>query len=181
MKTVVADTSFLIAVANRDDAHHGTAVAWLKELDHRKVVVYIPTVAIAEFSLRGEFGELMAMGDFLPVEFALDDALECGTILDAWEARKSPKDKPTSRIALKDDIKILATTQRLKASHLITADDKQMSKVAKALELCRVIPCDKPVDKSFFNKDGQKEIECEGMPAEPHGHARHGKKTTRKA
>lgn len=177
MKTVVADTGFLIAISNPEDAHHATAVAWLKALDDRKITIFISTVAIAEFSLRGDFGELMAMGDFLPVEFASDDALECRTILDTWERRKSAKDKPASRVALKDDIKILATTKRLKAAHLITTDT-QMSKIAKALELCGVIPADKPVDRSFFNKHGQSEIECDGMPgtAELTGKKRTGKK-----
>lgn len=168
MKTVVADSSFLIAVANRDDAHHATAIAWLKEFDERKISVYVPAIAVAEFSLKGDFAELMAMGDFLPVEFALDDALECAGILDAWDARKSPKDTPVNRVALKDDYKILATTKRLRATHLITADEKQMTKVAKSLELCRIIPCDKPVDKSFFNKDGQREFEHEEFAQAAH-------------
>lgn len=167
MKTAVADTSFLIAISNRGDAHHATAIAWLEALEHRHVIVHIPAIALAEFSIRGDFNALMEMGDFLAVDFSQDDAVECAKIIEAWDARKSSQDKPTSRTSLKDDIKILATAKRLKATHLITADDRQMTKIAKALEICRVIPCDRPVDKSFFNKDGHPDLPMDDLPDEP--------------
>lgn len=39
-----------------------------------------------------------------------------------------------------------------------------MARIADKLEICRVIRTSVPVDKSFFNKDGQHEIQLEGLP-----------------
>ncbi len=41
-----------------------------------------------------------------------------------------------------------------------------MARVAKALGICQVIPCHHPVDKSFFDKHGQREITLEDLPEE---------------
>lgn len=173
---IVADSSFVIALVNPNDLHHAPVVAWLKEIEHRHCTVYLPVIALAEFALQGDFDLLMQMGDFLPVEFSQDDALETGRIFDAREKLKSAKETPTDRIRLKDDLKILATAKRVKATHLLTTDE-QMARIADKLEICRVIRTSGAVDKSFFNKDGQHEIPLEGLPESPSAAAR--KKTTK--
>ncbi len=165
---IVADSSFVIALVNPADLHHTSVVAWLKEIEHRHCTVYLPVIALAEFAIQGDFDLLMQMGDFLPVEFAQDDALETGRIFHEREKLKSTKDAPTDRVRLKDDLKILATAKRVKATHLLTTDE-QMARIADKLGICRVIRTSGPVEKSVFNKDGQAELPIEdGHGPGPH-------------
>lgn len=113
---IVADSSFVIALVNPKDLHHAPVVAWLQEIERRHCTVYLPVIALAEFSIQGDFDLLMQVGDFLPVEFSQDDALETGKIFHEREKLKSAKETPTDRIRLKDDLKILATAKRVKAT-----------------------------------------------------------------
>lgn len=163
---IVADTNFLVSLTDATEPHCATASAWFTEIDRQGRAIYLPVIALAEFAIRGDFDELMMVGDFLPVDFSQDDAVESGRLFLAWEKLKSGKEIAGSRNALKDDFKILATAKRLNATHILTADEK-MARVAKALDICRVIPCHHPVDKSFFNKHGQREIPLEGLPDSP--------------
>jgi hypothetical protein len=155
-KAVVLDTSFLITLANAARPYHETARKYWRYFLDNEIIVYLPTIVVSEFQLRQEIPPVILRSCII-LPFNWNDALKAAD-LDFTQFKKEGQD----RVALKDDIKIIAQAAVIKASHLITEDEETLFRYAATLRLkgkldLRVIVLGKGFDESFLN-DGQREL-----------------------
>lgn len=151
--TINADTSFLIALSRDKDEWHAKACEWAEHLEKNKWTVFVSSIALSEYAVRGEINELMMTGLFIPVDFNPSDARITGELFSKW--KQTLAKECADKDAAKNDIKILANAIRTNASHILTAD-KDMPSLCKGLGLLlktinfRESPC-----SSLTAPDGQ--------------------------
>jgi hypothetical protein len=129
---VGADTSFLIALSRGEDGWHKQAVEWADYLERNNSTVFVSSIALSEYAVKGDITQLMMTGFFTPVVFDATDARITGELFSRWK-KLVPK-LAGSGDAAKNDIKIIASSIRVKASHVLTTDS-DMPDVCKKLKL----------------------------------------------
>ena len=115
------DTSALITLEDPSSNHHAAAVSYLRETINRGWDIMIPSIVLAEYALLGDYKTLLDGKGFNVVGFNFREAIE---------ASKFPiiKDQNDgSRVAIKDDAKILATAI-IHCPALVLTDDSRMVK-----------------------------------------------------
>lgn len=152
---VVIDTSFLITLADKGRKNHGTARQYWRHFTENGIPIYLPTIVVSEFCVKQEIPpEILRSCVLLP--FNWHDAIRTAG-LELLKERQEDE----SRVALKDDLKILAQAAERDAAYVITDDARSFYRFGKRMEeggaAFKTIKLDDGFDVAFFN-GGQREL-----------------------
>lgn len=154
---VVLDTSFLITLADPKREHHEAARRYWRHFTENALPMYLPTIVVSEFYMKQEIPpEILRSCVVLP--FNWDDALQAARL----GIPKLP-DKDDGRVALKDDVKIIAQAMVKDAAWVITDDGSTFYKFARQLKdegmaKFRPIKLGDGFDASLLDPEGQHRI-----------------------
>ena len=130
-RIAMLDTSFLIRLLKDDEPLHASAKEYFQYFLERNFVLYISTVAVAEYCVKGEV-------DQLPFEcvrvmpFNLDHAMTAGSYARSlFKAKSKGQFTPDHRLIIPNDAKIFAQASSVGAVYFVTAD----TNASKAMEL----------------------------------------------
>ena len=125
---VVLDTSFLITLAGAKRPNHQAARSYWRYFVEQAVPIFLPTIVVAEFCSRQPIPPEILQA-CVPMPFNWDDALRTGE-LDFSRVDRGG----VSRVALKDDFKIIAQAIVRDAAWIITDDASSLYKHAARLK-----------------------------------------------
>lgn len=130
-KIAMLDTSFLIRLLKEDEPLNPSAKDYFQYLLKNNFILYVSTVAIAEYCVVGKLDEL-PFDCIRIVPFNLDHAEIAGRYARTlFEAKRLGKFVPEHRLIIPNDTKILAQASSIGALYFVTAD----TKVSKSMEL----------------------------------------------
>lgn len=129
MRGVLVDTSFVIRLLKPDDALHGNARSWFKELLDRNVPMYLSTIVIAEWCVKGAFDEL-PLRNMRVLPFNVDHARRAGPLMDVLLRVREQGEREERNIVL-NDVKLLAQAEATAGiSHILTKDGGYARRIA---------------------------------------------------
>lgn len=130
-KVAMLDTSFLIRLLKEDDSLHASAKVYYQYFLENNYVLYVSTVAVAEYCVRGELDQL-PFECVRVVPFNLDHAEKAGDYAHTlYQARNNGQYKPEQRLIIPNDTKLFAQASALGALYFVTAD----TKASKAMDI----------------------------------------------
>ena len=119
------DTSFLIRLLKEDDSLHASAKEYFQYFLENNYVLYVSTVAVAEYCVRGELNQL-PFECVRVVPFNLDHAEKAGDYAHTlYQAKDKGQYKPEQRLIIPNDTKLFAQASFL----LLTGYCEDLSKV----------------------------------------------------
>lgn len=157
MKSALLDTSFLISLSNPDREQHPIALRYYKEMFVRGTVMHLSTIVIAEYEVRQQIKDL-GLHNFIIQPFNIDHGIAAASL---FTPTRDTQTNGHDRVAIKDDVKLLAQCELLGITHYLTGDSKFCTSIEtlKKLLPTRMLPfgvsCDKPFDDSWFNEGNQ--------------------------
>ena len=130
-KIAMLDTAFLIRLLKEDDPLHTSAKEYYQYFLENNFALYVSTVAVAEYCVRGELDQL-PFECVRVVPFNLDHAEKAGDYAGAlFQAKKIGQYKPEQRLIIPNDVKIFAQASSVGALYFVTADIKS----SKAMDI----------------------------------------------
>ena len=120
--SVLLDTSFLISLADEGRAHHHTAVRYLREALAQGCPLYLSAVVASEFQVKQAVTDL-PLRNFQVLPFNIDHAMTAGNL-----TRVIQRDSGDDRVAVKDDVKLLAQMVCESITHILTEDASTLAK-----------------------------------------------------
>jgi predicted nucleic acid-binding protein len=167
---VVLDTSFLISLADPQRTGHTAARKYWRYFVDQSLPLFLPTIVVSEFCVRQTLPpDILRACVVLP--FNWDDAIKAAG-LDFTTVDRAGE----SRVALKDDIKIIAQAIVKDAAWVITDDSQSFHRYAQQLVAAgkapfRPIRLEDGFDPSLLDPDGQHQMkfaadEDEDSPSE---------------
>lgn len=127
-KKVLADSSFLIALLSEGDKHHKSAVAYMKFLSEKEVILYLSPIVGAELNEDLNGRELPLLRSLRMLTFTFRD----GDMAAEFRKKKHDRDG-ASKDCVKDDLKILAQAITNDMDAIITADSRAISSMFEIL------------------------------------------------
>ena len=128
MEGVLLDTSYVIRLLKSDDALNGNAKDWFRELLDRKVPMYLSTIVIAEYCVKGSFEEL-PLRNVRVLPFNVDHARRAGPFNGTLLTIRT-KGVPEERNVVVNDVKLLAQAEAtVGISHILTTDGGYRSRI----------------------------------------------------
>ena len=125
------DTSFLIRLLKEDEDLHASAKDYFQHFLENNFVLYVSTVAVAEYCVRGELDQL-PFECVRVVPFNLDHAEKAGDYARIlYQARDNGQYKPEQRLIIPNDTKLFAQASSIGALYFVTADVK----ASKAMDI----------------------------------------------
>ncbi len=120
---VLCDTSFFIRWAKPDEVLHPAAQDYLKFLVEGGHELYVSTIALAEYAVRGSIAHL-PLRYFRVLPFNVDHAQRAGEFARAvFDARKNLPVQLDQRAVIANDTKLFAQADVVPAiTHYLTAD-----------------------------------------------------------
>lgn len=152
-KKVLVDTSFLITLFSKARENQKNALKYYRYFIDHKIDMYIPTIAISEYSQKAKIEPILASGNFITLTFNVIDGITSGDFSEKLHGEK--REDGDSRSAVKDDVKMLAQCANGEFDYLVTDDRSTMAKWANRLRdmgdlKTQVIPISE-YDESIFN------------------------------
>ncbi len=122
---VLCDTGFLIRLNQPQDELHANARGYLKNLLAGGYVLYVSTIALAEYAARDKF-ENLPMKYFRVLPFNIDHAQTAGEFAGiVFAQRDQIPAEITQRVIIPNDTKMFAQADVTTAiTHYLTADQK---------------------------------------------------------
>ena len=162
----VLDTGFLISLVSRTRPFHQAARSYYKYFLENRVVMLLPTVVVAEFSIVQPIRDL-PLRNFRVLPFNLPEAVKCAE-LNAHHYRQQ-LGNAGQRDSVKDDFKIIAQAVVQQARLLVTEDETTICRYCERLKAdgkiaFRVVKLSAGFDESSVNDDGQKGL---ALPEQP--------------
>lgn len=157
LKSLLLDTSALIALADPAQPQHETAQRYLREALRAKVTLYLSVVCAAEFQQRQAVTDL-PLRNFIVLPFNIDHAMVAGELM--RHARPAPE--PEARAAVRDDMKLIAQAVVESIGHMLTEGESALTRHVALLGeagRCRIdcIRLDEGYDGAWFS-GGQKSL-----------------------
>lgn len=116
------DTSFLTRLLNKEDPLHKPAVEYYQYLLEQEYVLYVSTIALAEYCVKGQLDEI-PFENLRVIPFNLDHSSTAGEYAATlYQAKKKGGFSPESRLIIPNDTKIFAQAARLNAVYVVTSD-----------------------------------------------------------
>ena len=156
MNSLLVDTGFLISLADPTKLHHTAAVTYFKEALANAVPIYLSSIVASEFQVKQPVSDL-GLRNFIVLPFNIDHALRCGDLM-----KHMKRDAGDDRVAVKDDVKIIAQCWCDEISHLIILNEQTLVKyLARFNELklvsTKAILLSNGFDASWFH-NGQAQL-----------------------
>ena len=127
MTSVLVDTSFLITLADPVRANHAVAVAYFREALRLGVPLYLSAIVASEFQVGQPVTDL-PLRNFAVLPFNIDHAMMTGQLM---RGLARTRDAGDDRIAVKDDVKLIAQAICESITHILTEDEKTLVKYLK--------------------------------------------------
>ena len=119
---VLLDTSFVIRLLKTNDALHPNAKAWFRQLLERRVPMYLSTISIAEYCVKGTFDEL-PLRNVRVLPFNIDHARRAGPFTGALLDQRKQPGGDDDRTVVINDVKLLAQAEvNAGISHFLPKD-----------------------------------------------------------
>jgi len=118
LQHVLLDTSFLICLSTPSRPNHRTAKSYYRSFITHGVTMFLSTIVISEFEVRQRITDL-ELHNFIVKPFNIEDAIAAGRLFEQGFATKMPSE---DRVAVKDDIKLLAQCMTAGIGHFISDD-----------------------------------------------------------
>lgn len=122
MISILLDTSYLITLADPGRTHHETAKRYLREALSQGCPLYLSAVVASEFQVKQAVTDL-PLRNFHVLPFNIDHAMTSGNFM-----RLVPRDGGDDRVAVKDDVKLLAQMVCESITHILTEDSNTLVK-----------------------------------------------------
>ena len=156
MSAFLVDTSFLITLADPGRTHHGVAKSYFREALERGVPLYLSAIVASEFQV-GQAVTDLPLRNFEVLPFNIDHAMTAGLLL-----RDLRRDIGDDRVAVKDDVKLIAQAVCESLTHVLTEDEQTLTKYVRRLNdlgrcSLRCILLAKGFDAAWF-ENGQARI-----------------------
>jgi len=119
----LVDTSFLISLVNKNRPCHEVAKHYYKYCLENQITLLLPTVVVAEFAIKQSPDDL-PLRNFQVLPFVYRDAKRCADLNVSYYRTKLGS--TGQRDAVKDDFKIIAQAEELKAKYLLTEDENTL-------------------------------------------------------
>lgn len=128
-KIAMLDTSFLIRLLNEDGPLHKSAKIYFQFFLENSFILYVSTVAIAEYCVHGDLDQL-PFECVRIVPFNLDHAEKAGAYARTlFQARSNGVYTPDQRLIIPNDTKILAQASAVSALYFVTSDTKSFKTI----------------------------------------------------
>ena len=125
------DTSFLIRLLKEDEPLHASAKMYYQYFLENKYLLFVSTVAVAEYCVHGKLDEL-PFECVRIVPFNLDHAEKAGSFAyTLYQAKDKGQYAPDQRMIIPNDTKIFAQASAVGALYFVTAD----TKASKAMDI----------------------------------------------
>ncbi|GJH29329.1 PIN domain-containing protein [Caballeronia novacaledonica] len=118
MNSVLVDTSFLICLSSPSRPHHELAKEYFQRFIGAGVIMHLSTIVISEFEVRQRATDL-GLNNFIIVPFNIDHAIVTARVFNAMNTVRHDSD---SRVAVKDDAKLIGQCVAGGISHFVTDD-----------------------------------------------------------
>jgi predicted nucleic acid-binding protein len=122
LSSILVDTSFLISLADSNRAQHAVATQYFQEALRRNVPLYLSAIVISEFQVKQAITDL-PLRNFNVLPFNIDHAMTAGLLM-----RSLNRDSGDDRVAIKDDMKLVAQTVCESITHILTEDTNTLAK-----------------------------------------------------
>lgn len=133
-QVAMLDTSFLIRLLKGDDPLHESAVEYYQYLLEKEYVLFVSTIALAEYCVKGKLDEI-PFDNLRVVPFNLDHSSAAGEFAASlYAAREKGEYSPEQRLIIPNDTKIFAQAAAVNAVYLVTADTKSGKAMARLSE-----------------------------------------------
>ena len=129
MIAILVDTSFLISLADPSRKHHGVALQYFREALQRGAPLYLSVIAASEFQVKQPVTDL-PLRNFEVLPFNIDHAMMAGRLMSALR-----RDAGDDRVAVKDDVKLIAQAICQSLIHILTEDARTLVKYVNRLNL----------------------------------------------
>lgn len=123
----LVDTSFLITLADPARVHHRVAKSYFREALQRGVPLYLSAIVASEFQV-GQAVTDLPLRHFEVLPFNIDHAMTAGLLL-----RDLRRDAGDDRVAVKDDVKLIAQAVCESLTHVLTEDEQTLTKYVRRL------------------------------------------------
>lgn len=133
MISLLLDTSYLITLADPARAQHGVAVQYLRQALAHGCPLYLSAIVASEFQV-GQAATDLPLRNFHVLPFNIDHAMTAGNFMRALQ-----RDPADDRVAVKDDIKLLAQMACESISHILTEDANTLVKYLDRLRGCALL------------------------------------------
>ena len=127
MNAFLVDTSFLITLANPERPNHIVAKTYFREALQRGVPLYLSAIVASEFQV-GQAVTDLPLRNFEVLPFNIDHAMTAGLLL-----RELRRDAGDDRVAVKDDVKLIAQAVCESLTHVLTEDEQTLTKYVRRL------------------------------------------------
>lgn len=127
MTSVLVDTSYLITLADPARPNHAVAVAYFREALRVGVPLYLSAIVASEFQV-GQLVTDLPLRNFAVLPFNIDHAMTTGLLMRELARTRDPGD---DRIAVKDDVKLIAQAICESITHILTEDERTLAKYLK--------------------------------------------------
>ncbi|RZJ60510.1 MAG: hypothetical protein EON49_08210 [Acidovorax sp.] len=156
MISILLDTSYLITLADPARVHHEIAKRYLREALAHGCPLYLSAVVASEFQVGQPVTDL-PLRNFHVLPFNIDHGMTAGNFM-----RVLPRDARDDRVAVKDDIKLLAQMVCESITHILTEDSNTLAKYLARLRdqgqtSAQAIVLAQGFDAAWFN-GGQKHL-----------------------
>ena len=127
---VLLDTSFILRLVQPEDPLYPNVQSWFQELLARKVPMYLSTIAIAEYCVKGNVDEL-PLPNMRILPFNVDHARRAGPLSGALLALRA-RGVSDERAVVLNDVKLLAQAEATNGiSHILTKDGGFSTRIAQ--------------------------------------------------
>lgn len=127
MSAILVDTSFLISLADPTRTHHGIALQYFREALKRGAPLYLSAIAASEFQVKQTVTDL-PLRNFEMLPFNIDHAMMAGRLMSVLQ-----RDAGDDRVAVKDDVKLIAQAICHSLTHILTEDARTLVKYVRQL------------------------------------------------
>lgn len=125
--SVLLDTSFLIRLLSADDELHSNALGYFKYFLENDIPMYVSTISIAEYCVRGDVTEL-PLKNIRIVPFNFEHAIVAGKYADIlYSARAKGTIQVDNRLIIPNDVKLFAQADNSKDSKYFVTSDSRSS------------------------------------------------------
>lgn len=156
MISILLDTSYLITLADPARPQHDTATRYLREALAQGCPLYLSAIVASEFQV-GQAVTDLPLRNLQVLPFNIDHAMTAGNLM-----RLLQRDRGDDRVAVKDDIKLLAQMVCESITHILTEDANTLVKYLDRLRgqgqlSARAIVLAQGFDASWF-QGGQRPL-----------------------
>lgn len=126
-KKILLDTSFCIRLLKADDEYHQNAVDYFQYFSEEGYELYLSTIVVSEYSVKGDPNHLLALKAFKILPFDYKDAKTSGEFFRIL--LKTRKGWEQHRQVVVNDCKLIAQIHNRGIDAYVTRDKKSRNKI----------------------------------------------------